>query len=248
MVKVFRSSRSLLAAALCLAATLHFGALPADSQLNYRNPVVLSIAPDVVNCDDPDDPDNVEDVQIAGICFLGTITSAFLTTSPDGSGTQIPLSNVVHVASNVITATVPIAQLAPNTPYFVFVVRGYDGKRSTSYPNAFGFDVTFTCTDSIPPVPPSPSPLTACRVVRTSEGKFVLQVDGIGFVVGVTRVFIGDTPCRKNKYPKRYVNPSSNTTTRITCHDNIRRLLPAIVTVELRPGVFGENSLNCTLP
>ena len=127
MVKAFRSYRSRLAAALCLAAALHFGALPAESQLNYRNPVVLSIAPDEIDCGNPDDPDNVEDVQIAGICFLGDITTAFLTINPDGSGAQVPLSNIVHVASNVITATVPLSQLSAGQPYYVFVVRGSDG-------------------------------------------------------------------------------------------------------------------------
>ncbi|MBK6316318.1 MAG: hypothetical protein IPF53_19030 [Blastocatellia bacterium] len=144
--------------------------------IGARAPIVLSIAPDTVDCDDPDDPDNVEDVQIAGLCFFNDIDSAFLTLNPDGSGTQIPLSNVIHVATNIVTATVPLAQLTQrDTPYYVFVVRG-DGVRSTNYPNPFGFDVTFTCTSTVqPPVGPT---LTNCKVVRVSGGKFVLQVNG----------------------------------------------------------------------
>ena len=119
--------------------------------IGARAPVVLSIAPDEVDCDDPDDPDNVEDVQIAGLCFFNDIDSAFLTLNPDGSGTQIPLSNVIHVATNIVTATVPLAQLTQrDTPYYVFVVRG-DGVRSTNYPNPFGFDVTFTCVSTVVP-------------------------------------------------------------------------------------------------
>jgi hypothetical protein len=248
MVKVLRSSLSLTVAALCLASALHFGAVPVASQLNYRNPVVLSIAPDTVDCDNPDDPDGLEDVQIAGICFLGSITSAYLTLNADGSGTQIPLGNIVHVASNVITATVPIAQLAQtNTPYYVFVVRGSDGKVSTPYPNAFGIDVTFTCVQSVfEDLSPM---LTSCRVVRNGVGEFVLQVNGVGFRPNDTIVLLNGEPCRKNKYPSRFVNPSDGTTTRINCSGGLRQQLPATVkTRDLSDGVESRNSLTCDLP
>jgi hypothetical protein len=209
--------------------------------------VVLSIAPDTVDCDDPDDPDNVEDVQIAGICFLGNITSAFLTLNPDGSGAQIPLSNVIHVSTNIITATVPLAQLTQrNTPYYVFVVRG-DGVRSTSYPNPLGFDVTFTCTMGTPPVV-GPT-LTTCRAIRNSEGKFILQVNGVGFKLNDTIVLLNGTPCRKNKYPSRFINPQDGTTTRINCSGGLRQLLPATVTTrDQSDGTLSSNSLTCDLP
>jgi hypothetical protein len=212
--------------------------------IGARAPVVLSIAPDEVDCDEPDDPDNVEDVQIAGICFLNDIDSAFLTLNPDGSGTQIPLSNVIHVATNIITATVPLAQLTQrDTPYYVFVVRG-DGVRSTDYPNPFGFDVTFTCTTTV--VPPIGPTLTNCKVVRVSGGKFVLQVNGVGFKPNDTLVLLNGVPCRKNKYPSRFIVPSDGTTTRINCSGGLKRLLPAVVTTRnTSDGVVSTNSLNC---
>jgi len=210
--------------------------------IGVRAPVVLSIAPDEVDCDHPDDPDNVEDVQIAGLCFFGDITSAFVTLNPDGSGTQIPLSNVVNVQSNIITATVPLAQLTErDTPYYVFVVRG-DGARSTNYPNPLGFDVTFTCVAN----PVTQLSLTSCRVVRVSGGKFVLQVNGIGFKPNDTIVLLDGVPCRKNKYPARFISPSDGTTTRINCSGGIKKLLPAVVTVQTQStGQVSENSLNC---
>lgn len=209
-----------------------------------RQPVVLSIAPDEVDCDDPDDPDNVEDVQIAGLCFFNDIESAFLTLNPDGSGTQIPLSNVIHVAANIITATVPLSQLTQrDTPYYVFVVRG-DGARSTNYPNPFGFDVTFTCVSTVVPTP-GPT-LTNCKVVRVSGGKFVLQVNGVGFKPNDTIVLLNGQPCRKNKYPSRFIVPSDGTTTRINCSGGLKRLLPAVVTTRnTSDGVVSQNSLNC---
>jgi len=217
------------------------------ADLGVRAPVVLSIAPDAVDCDDPDDPDNVEDVQIAGLCFLGNITSAFLTLNPDGSGTQIPLSNVIHVATNIITATVPLAQLTQrDTPYYVFVVRG-DGVRSTDYPNPLGFDVTFVCTMGTPPVV-GPT-LTTCRAIRNSEGKFILQVNGVGFKLNDTIVLLNGTPCRKNKYPSRFINPSDGTTTRINCSGGLKQLLPATVTTRNQSdGLESTNSLQCDLP
>lgn len=210
-----------------------------------RQPVVLSIAPDEVDCDDPDDPDSVEDVQIAGLCFFNDIGSAFLTLNPDGSGTQIPLSNVIHVSSNIVTATVPLAQLTQrDTPYYVFVVRATDGVRSTDYPNPFGFDVTFTCVTTVqPPVGPT---LTNCKVVRVSGGKFVLQVNGVGFKPNDTVVLLNGQPCRKNKYPSRFIVPSDGTTTRINCSGGLKRILPAVVTTRnTSDGVVSQNSLNC---
>jgi hypothetical protein len=249
MVKVLRSSLSLTVAALCLASAVHFGAVPAASQLSFRAPVVLSIAPDAVDCDNPDDPDNLEDVQIAGLCFLGDITAAYLTLNADGSGAQIPLSNVVHVAANVITATVPLGQLTErDTPYYVFVVRGSDGAVSTRYPNAFGFDVTFTCLDAGAPQISGPT-LTTCRAVRNSEGRFILQVNGVGLVPNDTIVLLNGAPCRRNKYPSRFINPQSGTTTRINCSGGLEQLLPANVTTRNQSnGVLSQNSLNCDLP
>jgi hypothetical protein len=151
----------------------------------------------------------------------------------------------VHVATNIITATVPIAQLTPNTPYYVFVVRA-DGVRSTNYPNPLGFDVTFTCVEGEPPV--DGPVLTNCKVVRNSEGKFILQVNGTGFKVNDTIVLLNGTPCRKNKYPARFINPSNGTTTRINCSGGLKRLLPAVVTTRNQSdGVTSENSLTCDL-
>ena len=220
---------------LTCASTIDIGA---------RAPVVLSIAPDTVACEDPDDPDNVEDVQIAGLCFFGSITSAFITTNPDGTGTRVDLSNVVNVQSNIVTATVPIAQLTPDTPYYVFVVRS-DGVRSTSYPNAFGFDVTFTCLSEETPEEPEIR-LTSCRVVRNSVGKLILQVNGENFVPNDSIVLLNGVPCRRNKYPARFINPTSGTTTRINCSGGLSGLLPATVTVRNQSdGRVSVNSLTC---
>ncbi len=231
---------------VCLAASVHLGAVSAAPPF-YRNPVVLSVAPDAVDCDDPDDPDGVEDVQIAGICFRNDIVSAFLSENADGTGAQIPLSNVVNVGPNIVTATVPLSQLTErDTPYYVFVVRGSDGKVSTSYPNAFGFDVTFTCaTNQNGPIG-DPGSVTGCKVVRTAGGKLSLRVDGVGFIPGESVVLVNDVPCRKNKYPAKFINPSDGTTTRIVCHDNLKRQLPALVKVRItNDGVETVNSIVC---
>jgi len=211
--------------------------------LGLRAPVVLQIAPDEVDCDNPDGDQQVEDVEIAGLCFFGDITSAFLTLNPDGTGTQIPLTNIVNIQSNIITATVPLSQLTErDTPYYVFVVRG-DGAVSTGFDNAFGFDVTFTCVSG---VVPNPLTLTSCRVVRVSGGKFVLQVNGVGFKPNDTVVLLNNAQCRKNKYPSRFINPSDQTTTRINCSGGIKHLLPATVTVKtLSTGQVSSNSLTC---
>ncbi|HQR37256.1 MAG TPA: hypothetical protein PLF26_02555, partial [Blastocatellia bacterium] len=208
-----------------------------------RGPVVLSIAPDDVNCDTPDDPDNVEDVQVAGLCFLGDITAAYLTLNADGSGAQVPMSNVINIGANEFTATIPLAQLSErNTPYYVFVVRG-DGVRSTNYPNPLGFDVTFTCIEG---VTPNPVTLTTCKVVRVSGGKFVLQVNGVNFKPNDTIVLLDGQPCKKNKYPGKFINPSDGTTTRINCSGGLKSRLPAVVTTRNQSdGVTSSNSLNC---
>ena len=66
---------SLCVAVVCLGGAAPLGTTSAAPPF-FRNPVVLSIAPDTVDCDNPDDPDHVEDVQIAGICVFGAITSA----------------------------------------------------------------------------------------------------------------------------------------------------------------------------
>ena len=221
---------------LTCASTIDIGA---------RAPVVLAIAPDIVNCDDPDDPDNVEDVLISGLCFFGNITSAYLTLSPDDSDAagRIPLQNVININTNQVTATVPLAQLtARDQPYYVFVVRG-GNVRSTTYPNVFGFDVTFTCAEDAEPFGPT---LTTCRVVRTTTGRFVLQVNGTGFIPNDTIVLIDGQPCRRNRYPARFINPSDGTTTRINCSGGIQQLLPAVITTRNQSnGVVSTNSLNC---
>jgi hypothetical protein len=245
MVKVSKRLALLPALLLLLAAP---GPRPADAQTYYRNPVVTSVAPDVINCDNPDDPDGVEDVQITGLCFFDDITRAFLSLNRDGSGTQIDLTNVVNLGPNMISATVPLARLTErNTPYYVFVVRGTDGKVSTSYPQAFGYDVTFTCTAAA--LGPPPLTLTSCKVVRVAGGKFVLQVNGSLFRPNDTIVLINQTPCRNNKYPSKFVNPSDNTTTRINCTGGIKSLLSNGAVITTRdtsdPTRVSSNALNC---
>jgi hypothetical protein len=169
----------------------------------YRAPNVLSIAPDTIDCDNPDDPDGVEDVQIAGTCFLGRITGAFLATNPDGTGTRVDLSNVVHTGRNEITATVPVEQLEADTPYYVFVVRddsadGAGDKRSTDYPNALGYDVTFSCVSG--GVGRSPV-ITKARAARDGHGRLVLKITGSGFVPGPggAVVLINGVTCKQQK-------------------------------------------------
>jgi hypothetical protein len=231
-------------AVVCIAAAAPFAAAPSAAPF-YRNPVVLSVAPDEVDCDNPDDPDNVEDVQIAGLCFFGDITAAYLTLEPDGSGTQYPLTNVVNVARNIVTATVPLASLTQrDQPYYLFLVRGTDGKRSTSYPNAFGFDVTFSCTtDADPPSGDAFPHITSARVVRASGGRFVLEVTGTNFRAGSAVVLVGGEPCAKTKYPKRHVD-ADGFAARVDCHDNLRRLLPATITVrDSQTGAVSDNSV-----
>jgi hypothetical protein len=245
MVKVSKCL-ALLPALLLLLAALGQG--PAGAQTYYRNPVVTSIAPDSDNCDNPDDPDNLEDVQITGLCFFNDITRAFLSLNRDGSGTQIDLTNVVNLGPTMISATIPLAQLTMrNTPYYVFVVRGTDGKVSTSYPQAFGYDVTFTCVTG--GQTPRPITLSSCKVVRVAGGKYILQVNGTGFTANDTIVLINGTPCPTNKYPSKFVNPSDNTTTRINCSGGLKSLLGNGATITTRntsdPTIVSSNSLTC---
>jgi hypothetical protein len=179
---------------------------------------VTSIAPDQEDCANPSSPGDTEDVQITGFCFFGDITSAFLATNPDGTGTTFQLSNITHVVANEITATVPIRQLAPNVPYYVFVVRA-DGVRSTNYPNPLGYNVTFTCRAA---QPDDKAVISACRLVRVSGGRFVLQVTGSGIKVGAT-LRINGTVCPKPKFPARFI--SNGVTTRINCSGGVKKLL-----------------------
>jgi hypothetical protein len=190
----------------------------ATDLIGFRAPIVTSIAPDQEDCANPSSPGDTEDVQITGFCFFGDITSAFLATNPDGTGTTFQLSNITHVVANEITATVPIRQLAPNVPYYVFVVRA-DGVRSTNYPNPLGYNVTFTCRAA---QPDDKAVISACRLVRVSGGRFVLQVTGSGIKVGAT-LRINGTVCPKPKFPARFI--SNGVTTRINCSGGVKKLL-----------------------
>jgi hypothetical protein len=214
--------------------------------IGARAPVVLAIAPDIVNCDDPDDPDNVEDVLISGLCFFGNIQSAYVTLSPDDSDPagRIALQNVINIGPNQVTATVPLAQLTQrDVPYYVFVVRG-DGVRSTTYPNVFGFDVTFTCASQT--TGDDEISLTSCRVVRNSVGRYILQVNGVNFRPNDTVILLNGQPCRRNRYPSRFISPSDGTTTRINCSGGLRQALPAVVTARNQSnGATSINSLQC---
>jgi len=157
------------------------------------------------------------------------------------------MQNVINNSDNQVTATIPLAQLTlRNTPYFVFVVRG-DGVTSTPYNNAFGYDVTFTCVTG---TVPNPGPtLSSCKVVRVSGGKFVLQVNGSGFIANDTIVLINNNPCRTNKYPSKFISPSDNTTTRINCTGGLKSALGSGATITTRdtsnPTRVSTNSLTC---
>ena len=86
--------------------------------------------------------------------------------------------------------------------------------------------------------------LTSCRVVRTATGRFVLQVNGVNFTPNDTIVLINGQPCRRNRYPARFINPSDGTTTRINCSGGLNGLLPAVVTTrDQSTGLMSENSL-----
>lgn len=200
----------------------------ATDLIGFRAPIVTSIAPDQEDCTNPSSPGDTEDVQITGFCFFGDITSAFLATNPDGTGTRFDLSNITHVVANEITATVPVRQLAQNVPYYVFVVRG-DGVRSTNYPNPLGYNVTFTCRQTQPEIVPS---ITSCRLVRVAGGKFVLQVNGqnIDTRNGGAVLKLNGTACPKQKFPAKFIG-SNGMTTRINCSGGVKKLLPATLTI-----------------
>jgi hypothetical protein len=204
----------------------------------WRRPIITSIAPDQEDCSNPSSPGGTEDVQITGICFtipdMTTanvedscgITEAYFATNPDGSGTRIDLSNVRPVANNEISATVPVTTLESNIPYYVFVVR-CDGATSTSYPNALGYNVTFTCR---PGAAQQPAPaITSCRLQRISGGRFVLQVIGTNLRAGTGVLRLNGTVCPRAKFPPRFVG-SDGFTTRVDCAGGVKRLLPATLT------------------
>jgi hypothetical protein len=238
-----RSALSLVAVFAVVLFVIATTSIESSAQ-SYRAPVVLAIAPDVVNCDDPDDPDGVEDVTISGLCFLDRITGAFLSPNADGTGDRVALMNVVNIGNNTIVATVPLDQLTlRDVPYYVFVVRA-DGRQSTNYPNAFGYDVTFTCTQAaVADVGPS---LTSCRVVRRASGGYALQVTGENLRPNDSIVLLDGQPCRRTRYPARFISPADGTTTRIDCTGDLKRLLPAVVTVRNQSdGTTSANALEC---
>jgi hypothetical protein len=85
--------------------------------------------------------------------------------------------------------------------------------------------------------------------VRNGVGEFILQVNGVGFRPNDTIVLLNGEPCRKNKYPSRFVNPSNGTTTGINCTGGLRQTLPATIkTRNLSDGVESRNTLTCDLP
>jgi hypothetical protein len=195
--------------------------------IGFRAPIVTSIAPDQEDCANPSSPGDTEDVQITGICFFGDIDSAFITTNPDGTGTRFDLSNITRVTTNEVSATVPIRQLAPNVPYYVFVVRG-DGTRSTSYPNALGYNVTFTCLAGGTGAP-RPS-ITACRLTRVAGGGFVLKVFGANINSNGAVLKLDGVACPKQSFPPKAIG-STGITTRINCKGGVKKLLPASLTI-----------------
>jgi hypothetical protein len=229
-------------------------------QASFRRPVVLSIAPDTVDCANPDDPDRVEDVQINGLCFFNSIVAAYLTTSPDSTVMtgRIDLQNVINVTQNTVTATVPIAQLNPGAIYYVYVVRrdpaSAGGGLATSYghgPNLhpFGYDVTFRCAASATPPPPvDPISVTRCQARRTGVGRYQISVDASGPVIpNQSIVVVNGQPCQNTKYPSRFINPSTGRTTRINCGGLRQNQFP--LTVQILTGTqLSTNTVTCTLP
>lgn len=231
--------QSLCSLASLALVFLLIGPFSATAQ-QWRRPIITSIAPDQEDCSNPSSPGGTEDVQITGICFtiadMSTpvagdscgITQAYLATTADGSGTRIDLSNIRPVANNEISATVPVTQLASNVSYYVFVVR-CDGKVSTSYPNALGYNVTFACRPTASQsVPPS---ITSCRLVRISGGRYVLQVNVQSVRADSSTVLkLNGTPCPKQKFPAKFVG-ENGFTTRIHCSGGVKKLLPATLTI-----------------
>ena len=198
---------------------------------SFRRPIVTSIAPDQEDCANPSSPGDTEDVQITGICLsipdLTTadtsdrcgIVEAYLTTNADGTGTRVDLSNIRQVAANEISATIPVRQLTSNIPYYVFLVR-CDGAVSTTYPNALGYNVTFTCRAQA--VTDSAAIISSCRLVRVSGGRFVLQVTGTRIQLGAV-LRINGVACPKPEFPARFI--SNGITTRINCGGGVKKLL-----------------------
>ena len=211
-----------------------------DAQ-NWRRPIITSIAPDQEDCSNPSSPGGTEDVQITGICLTVPTTSgnpcgiveAYFATNPDGTGTRIDLSNIQTVAANEISATVPVTTLTSGIPYYVFVVR-CDGSTSTSYPNALGYNVTFTCRAGAATSPPPA--LTSCRLVRVTGGRFVLQVTGSNLVVDGGALRLNGVACPKQKFPPRFVG-TNGLATRVHCSGGVKKLLPATLTFVNPDGV-----------
>jgi hypothetical protein len=210
--------------------------------IGFRPPIVTSIAPDEENCDVTE-----EDVQVNGLCFFNDITQIFFTTNPDGTGTRVDATAVTNPNPNTANGVVNPSALTPNTPYYVFVVRG-DGARSTSFPNPLGITVTFQCTEDEPP--PGPE-IAFCNVTRKSDGTYVLQLNAnpeFPFIPNNTVVLIDGQQCRKNKYPSRFFLGDGRTT-RINCSGGIRKLLQngATITTRNADGTPSQNSVQCDL-
>jgi hypothetical protein len=210
--------------------------------IGFRPPIVTSIAPDSELC-----TATAEDVQVNGLCFFQDITQIFVTTNPDGTGTRVDLTAVTNPNPNTANGVINPSALTANTPYYVFVVRG-DGARSTSFPNALGITVTFTCTAVVP----NPGPEIAnCHVARKSDGTYQLQLNAnpaFPFIPQNTVVLIDGQPCRKNKYPSRFFQ-GDGTTTRINCTGGIKKLLEGGATITTRnaDGTLSRNSVICDL-
>jgi hypothetical protein len=210
--------------------------------VGFRPPIVTSIAPDSELCSV-----TAEDVQINGLCFFNDITQAFVTTNPDGTGTRVDLTAITNPNFNTANGVINPSALTPNTPYYVFVVRG-GGARSTSYPNPLGITVTFMCTQEVQP----PGPIIAsCNVTRKTDGTYVLQVNAdpaAPFKPNNTIVLINGQPCRTNKYPSRFFQ-TGGTTTRINCRGGIKNLLQngATITTRDADGTLSRNSVQCDL-
>src|ERR1043165_6664505 len=118
-----RARRAIASVFVCLAVVL---ANAADAR-DFRPPIVTSVAPDQESCTTAS-----ADLQINGLCFFGEISQVFLSSNPDGTGARFDLKGVSNPNEGTANAVVEPGLLAPNTPYYVFVVR-VDGARSTSF-------------------------------------------------------------------------------------------------------------------